>query len=64
MNDFDEEKGGLRRGQTHRVATYEFKIFKGAADIKLELWFKGKKRSVEKSIKVDWSHELTLDEVS
>lgn len=64
MNDFDEEKGGLLRGQTHRVATYEFKIFKGAADIKLELWFRGKKRSVEKSIQVNWSHELTLDEVS
>lgn len=64
MNDFDEEKGGLLKGQTHRVASYEFKVFKGAADIKLELWFKGKKRSEEKSITVNWSHDSALDEVS
>lgn len=64
MNDFEEVKGGFFTGQTHRVANYEFKIFKGAADIKLELWFRDKKRSEEKAIRVSWDHELAQDEVS
>ena len=65
VDDFEEEKGHrFTGGQTHRVANYQFKVFKGAADIRLELWFRGKKRSEEKSIKVHWNHKLIRDEVS
>lgn len=64
VDDFEEEARGLfGKGQTHRVASYKLQVFKGAADIKLELWFRDKKRSEEKSIKVNWNHDLARDEV-
>ena len=63
VSDFEVEKGGWWRGQTHRVATYDLRVFKGAADIKFELWFRGEKRSEERDVKVDWGYDHALDEV-
>jgi hypothetical protein len=64
VDDFEVEKAGWFKGRTHRVAIYELKVFQGAADIKFELWFKGKKRSEEKDITVNWDHDQIVDEVS
>lgn len=64
VEDFEVEKGGWFKGQTHRVAIYELKVIKGAADIKFELWFKHKKRSEETGVRVNWDDYQIVDEVS
>ncbi len=57
----EQRKRWYEKGKTHLVAEYQIRVKIDPADVKFELWFKDKKLSSQKDLRVDWGDGSSPD---
>jgi hypothetical protein len=67
FSNVDPSEFGIegKRSKALRVAKYELKVLVGAADVRFELWYDGRRKSEESNANIDikWSKGNAYDEI-